>query len=322
MNSFIRTEDGFAIVVGNKPYTVQDTHANFDAIRDALRERRWSDVPDLINLATAVSKYIKATSIGAESELSVDVNASTVLFRGQNIPTVLAEHILTMAADRFDIKPMEHFLTNLYENPSYKAIQQLYGWMSSNGITITYDGYLIAYKRVRDDYKSFFDSKTDNTLLSTPELPRNAVDDRSENTCSAGLHFCAQSYLPHYAGGQGRVLLLKIHPRDVVSIPTDYNFAKGRACKYFVMGELKGDTRSRVEVADPLPMPVITETTAYNESDEFKAGYAAGYKDGRGKQARFKSANDAYDIKDVDIPYTKGYNEGFADGRAKKPKLY
>ena len=36
-------------------------------------------------------------------------------------------------------------------------------------------------------------------------------------------------------------LILKINPRDVVSIPTDYNASKGRACRYEVIGELGVD---------------------------------------------------------------------------------
>ena len=33
-------------------------------------------------------------------------------------------------------------------------------------------------------------------------------------------------------------MILKINPADVVSIPTDYNASKGRACRYEVIGEL------------------------------------------------------------------------------------
>ena len=44
------------------------------------------------------------------------------------------------------------------------------------------------------------------------------------------------SYLNHFGGE--RTVIVKINPRDVVSIPTDYNEAKGRACRYEVIGEL------------------------------------------------------------------------------------
>jgi hypothetical protein len=42
--------------------------------------------------------------------------------------------------------------------------------------------------------------------------------------------------LSHFGGE--RTVIVKINPRDVVSIPTDYNEAKGRACRYEVIGEL------------------------------------------------------------------------------------
>ena len=36
-------------------------------------------------------------------------------------------------------------------------------------------------------------------------------------------------------------MIVKITPADVVSIPTDYNDAKGRACRYEVIGELNAE---------------------------------------------------------------------------------
>jgi hypothetical protein len=56
------------------------------------------------------------------------------------------------------------------------------------------------------------------------------------NTCSTGLHFCSEGYLNSFGGE--RTVIVKINPADVVSIPSDYNDAKGRACRYEVIGEL------------------------------------------------------------------------------------
>jgi hypothetical protein len=36
-------------------------------------------------------------------------------------------------------------------------------------------------------------------------------------------------------------VIVKINPRDVVSIPTDYNDSKGRACRYEVVDEIDKD---------------------------------------------------------------------------------
>jgi hypothetical protein len=73
----------------------------------------------------------------------------------------------------------------------------------------------------------------------TVEMERNQVDDDKDHTCSTGLHFCSQDYLNHFSGE--RVMILKINPRDVVSIPADYGDTKGRCCRYEVIGELGVD---------------------------------------------------------------------------------
>jgi hypothetical protein len=52
------------------------------------------------------------------------------------------------------------------------------------------------------------------------------------------LHFCSLDYLSHFGGHDSRTVVLKINPRDVVSIPADYNATKGRTCRYEVIGEL------------------------------------------------------------------------------------
>ena len=91
-----------------------------------------------------------------------------------------------------------------------------------------------------------------NAVGDTLSMPRNAVDEDKNRTCSAGLHFCSYSYLPHFGGE--RIVVVKINPRDVVAIPADYNNAKGRTCRYEVVEELAVEKNgySTLPVA-PLP---------------------------------------------------------------------
>ena len=74
-------------------------------------------------------------------------------------------------------------------------------------------------------------------------MDRNLVDDNPESHCSSGLHFCSESYLQSFGGASNPVMILKINPADVVSIPTDYNGAKGRCMKYEVVAEVDGDPK-------------------------------------------------------------------------------
>jgi len=70
-------------------------------------------------------------------------------------------------------------------------------------------------------------------------MPRNLVDSDDRNTCSTGLHACSYEYLNYYIHDENdRIVLVEINPRDVVSIPIDYNNTKLRCCRYKVVMEV------------------------------------------------------------------------------------
>jgi hypothetical protein len=124
--------------------------------------------------------------------------------------------------------------------------------LEKGGMPITPDGYFLAYKKVRANYKDCHSGTMDNSVGKTVSMERNAVDDNRENECSHGLHFCSESYLSQFGGD--RIMILKINPRDVVSIPKDYQNAKGRACSYEVIGELEGSFKTEPTKAFTSPV--------------------------------------------------------------------
>jgi hypothetical protein len=158
----------------------------------------------------------------------------------------------------------------------------------------------------------------DNSIGKIVEMERNEVDDNKDQTCSTGLHFCSQDYLPHFGNGyDSRVVILKINPADVVSIPSDYNNAKGRACKYEVVGEI-GNDGDKIDNAFNKPVqsnasnniakPVVPVTTEPKKgTTEFYRGYTDGY-EGKEYSPGFK--------------YNKDYNEGYDKGEADKQDSY
>jgi hypothetical protein len=142
-----------------------------------------------------------------------------------------------MYKEGFAIAPLEQFIDNLMENPSKRAVDELYGFLEKNTLPITDDGCFLAYKKVKADYKDVYSGTIDNSVGQNVSMPRNKVNDDANQTCSDGLHFCSIDYLKHFGGE--RIVILKINPRDVVSIPVDYNNAKGRCCAYYVIGEVE-----------------------------------------------------------------------------------
>lgn len=226
------------VMVNGTTHTINSDHTNYAAIRTALKAKDHALVESLINVAKAVTNYVAGRVV---------IKGGQVFYGDMEVKNSVVTRILTMLREGFDAQPMINFLDNLMANPSKRAVDELYGFLEATKLPITDDGHFLAYKKVRSDYKDFYTGLMDNSIGAKPSMPRNAVDDNKDNTCSDGLHFCSLSYLPNYHGGQGRVVILKINPADVVSIPSDYNNAKGRAWTYEIVGENPSDTRESVD---------------------------------------------------------------------------
>ena len=147
----------------------------------------------------------------------------------------LTRRMIDMMQEGFDVKPMVAFMENLMKNPSKTAVEELYEFLEKNNLPLTPDGYFLAYKRVRDDFKDFHSNTMDNSVGKVVEVPRNEVDDNRDHECSYGLHFCSLEYLKHFHGGTGVIVLVKVNPADVVAFPKDYGYTKGRTAKYEVL---------------------------------------------------------------------------------------
>jgi hypothetical protein len=235
MYPYLITGNAVVVVINNKQYTLSKGNIGFDALVEAIKEGRWEDVPALASPVVAVRKF---------SNGFVDVIDGQVTYDGQPIHSVLSQKILDMFEQGFDINPLTNFMQNLYTNPSKRAVDELYGFLESGNMPITEDGYFLAYKKVREDYTDVHSGKFDNSVGKVVSMPRNQVDDNKDNTCSAGLHFCSFDYLKSFGGS--RIMILKINPADVVSIPSDYvvttkygtGGTKGRCWRYEVIGEV------------------------------------------------------------------------------------
>jgi hypothetical protein len=318
MNSYIILQDGVSMSIDMKPYNVDRSHPNYDKIVDALKSNDWISVEELVNIAKSIVKF-------CGDKLSVDTDNGIVSYAGEQLHNSLTDRILTMMREGFDITPLVNFLENLMQNPSKRAVDELYGFLEHGKMPITPDGHFLAYKRVRDDYKSVHDGKTDNSVGNVVEMPRNKVDDNKDVTCSYGLHFCSHGYLKSFSGA--KVVVLKVNPRDVVSIPTDYNNTKGRACRYEVVGEL---TSEQVDLA--LSNGVWNESVVEDYDNEdadrelgeavsqsYLDGYERGRKEGRDGTPQ-GSAVVVMGYVDNTEEYIEGFYRGYADGKGHKAK--
>ena len=260
------------VMLTGKTHTINQDHANYESIREALKNKDHVLVEKLINVADAMTNYVAGR---------VRVVGDQVFYGDLEVKGSVVQRIIAMLREGFDAQPMINFLDNLMRNPSKTAVDELYLFLEATALPITDDGCFLAYKKVRDDYLSFHDCKTSNKIGEKPEMPRNQVDDVRDRTCSQGLHFCSLSYLPYYYGGQGRVMIVKINPADVVSIPSDYNNAKGRAWTYEIIGEHTDEHTNAFTspvYRDTVPIYPDDDITDDDDiaDDDYETGYAAG----------------------------------------------
>jgi len=237
--AYVMGENSITLVIEGKAHTIAGNNAQFKAIKEALKNEEYHLLEDLVDKTKAISNF---------SQGSVNVVDGEVLYNGSTLDNSLTRRLLRMMEEGFNIEPLTNFLDNLMQNPSQTSVNELYSFLENTELPITPDGHFLAYKRVRDDYKDCHSGKIDNSVGQVVSMTRNQVNDNRDETCSYGLHFCSYEYLRSFTGA--RLMILKINPKDVVSIPSDYNNAKGRCCEYTVHSESLEDfdiTRDRLE---------------------------------------------------------------------------
>lgn len=259
---FIMSDNAITVFVDGKPRQFGSDHPSFAPIREAINAGDEATIRSLSDVRRTVADQ----TLGR-----VQILDNTVLVAGREVTGRLVDRILEMVALGSDaVNGYIKFLDNLYNNPSKTAIDELYLWVESCDCPVTPDGCLLAYRFVNNDYRDGYtntvfqkpaalmsDAELDTYSVpvvggaqnevttqvidgvTTIEMPRHMVDDKRDNHCSNGLHFCSYSYLPSYSGSNSPILVVKINPADVVSIPSDYNNAKGRTYRYQVLAEIE-----------------------------------------------------------------------------------
>lgn len=317
MSAFILTADGVAGMADNIPFNASNSHPNYHLIIADLKAGSYDRIHSLINTSSQIKQLVSSTTPDMDG-IVIDAAAGVVLIDGHELDNAVVGRILRMANEGFDVQPMRKFLANMMLLPKTVA-DRVFEWVEAGAMPITSDGCVLAYKRVADNYTSFYDGKTKNDVGSIVKLPRALCDDNQHNTCSAGLHFCSQEYLPQYHGGQGRVLVLKINPKDIVAIPFEYGISKGRACEYEIVSELFEALRAYVETSNPIQQAVVHVDDIQQVSqatESFINGYLNGYVAGKEKSTQ----TDGGFL--FNGEYNNGYSEGYKDGRGHKGRRF
>jgi hypothetical protein len=136
-------------------------------------------------------------------------------------------------------------------------------------LPIDEEGYFYAFKGVESDFWSISGNTRTvvrkgkvnacgeifNGVGEEIEVERNQVDKNQDVFCSTGLHVGSFSYAESFARTakntcKGKVVLVKVDPKDVVCIPRDSGCQKARCCRYTVVAEIADEvTYSSISVS-------------------------------------------------------------------------
>jgi len=241
------TDQFITVNYDGQTHMVARTEALAERLIKALREGREHEIPDLVDASKRVAKYTKG---------KFEVRDGKVFVNGVEAPKVLGDKIWRFSNEGLPSEPLVRFAENLQRNPSYRAVHELFQFLEKNNHPITENGCFIAYKKVREDFKDVHSGTFDNSPGNVVEMPRNQVNEDSNQTCSHGLHVANYEYASQFYSG-GVMLECEVDPADVVSIPVDYNQSKMRVCRYKVLGavirEHDSDTSLRITNPDYTP---------------------------------------------------------------------
>ena len=338
----IKNSGAVTMYINGESVTAATDHPNYNLIVDSLKTGRFDRLESLVNIVKAVKSYVaKATD-------RIKIKDGVITCDGYALHNTLTVRILKMMNEGYQFDHMLRFLENLMQNPSRRAVNELYTFLENYGLPITEDGCFLAYKAVRNDYFDIWTGHTHkNVVGSTQSMPRNMVDEDWGKDCSQGLHCGALDYVVgygHFTKGQivpndgNRLVIVKVNPKDVVSVPNYEKFTKMRVCSYVVVDEIKdvvkeldkvlykAETKG-VETVTPdrkVDAPKAekkTSTTKKAEADfartmlsdgDDPAEYRDGYSDGSLDRADGEGYGYTRDY-DGSEAYRKGYNDGYND---------
>lgn len=249
--TLIRNEDGdeniVVFVPGRAPLAAHQSHPFFEDILEGVREGDES-VLDLFDLGATASKMFEPLSE------RVSVSNGRLYIDGDEADSSITHQVLRFIEQGLldEAGALVAFIENVLANPNEHSRGMLYDWLAAQGdFTLDPDGYIIGYKGVRSSASDpgVFESihsgraivnglevegRIPQTVGDVIEMPRSAVQHDPGVGCHSGLHVGTFDYANGFA--QGALLLVRVNPRDVVSVPTDCGAAKMRTCRYEVVG--------------------------------------------------------------------------------------
>jgi Ribosomal protein L7/L12 C-terminal domain len=261
---FSITHESITVVVKGSPTVVQKGSPNFEKLREAILKERWDEVESHLTI-----KESAKTSVEAYAKGNFTFKDGKFFLKGKEIPYDIHKRIMEMANKNEDPAPLFRFWERLKKNPSYRSVEQLWTFLTHKGIPLTKDGCFLAYKAVQSDYKDVHSSKYVNEPGTIHEMPRNEISDDPKVECHVGFHVGALGYAQSFGPSNRIIVICKIDPENVVSVPYDSSAQKMRVCKYKVVGLHNGNSMPNTLITDEYNEDIGTPDELNEDEKQF-----------------------------------------------------
>jgi hypothetical protein len=266
--TYIINTEAIVIFIGAKRVRIEKSdkrYAKIIGVFDLPKEDQDEAVLAILEPETVDIKKIHGLN-------GFEVVEDDVYYKGDKLPPAMATKIQSILRDGLPLEHFEKFWENLELNPTASSVSELMNFLSYKELPITEDGCFLAYKGLQDDYWSISGNK-DTKVVSGQvddtgrifngigeyiEVRRRDVDDNRNHHCSFGLHVGSLSYASNF--GRGKLVVVKVNPKDVVSVPTDYSCQKCRVSAYTVLYDFEGEIEASVVDSDG-ESTIVPDTT-------------------------------------------------------------
>lgn len=294
----ISTGAGETFFLDGKPISITTINPRYTEISEALNKNDEPKLRALLKMTDEqylISKVQESTEqIGSLVFKTItrpdSADENVVLYKGRKLAECLTQKLISLWKNGVtDFSYWTTFVDKLWANPSHRAQNELYRFLSYAELPINEAGNFIAYKGVDFNMISYHgnvdtrvisgerlsDGRIKNNIGDVIQVEVADVDDDCNNYCSVGLHVGSYDYATSFAAN-GIVVAVEVDPRDVVSVPKDCNAQKCRVSKYRVLNVVKGifnspdvtidevtcTVKDNEHGARPLDNPGITALTA------------------------------------------------------------
>lgn len=255
--TYIINQSGIVLFINKKSVKIEKSDRRYARIIECFSLDKSEQEAAVLNIISSDEERVNSL----HGKDGFEVIEDAVWYKGEKLPVALATKVKSIISEGLPLDAFEKFWENLNENPSSSSVEELMDFLEFKELPITEDGHFLAYKGITSDgwsvhgnpdtvvVEGVVDSKgrIKNDIGNRISVKRRDVDDNRNHHCSFGLHVGSLSYASSFAS---KIVVVKVNPKDVVSVPTDYSCQKCRVAAYEVVSEYEGEIEAPVTSSD------------------------------------------------------------------------